>query len=102
MNLTKEQKELFDALHDAKVQDYGVFSKPEYGRLFSSLIDKYPDTAHFVYELLQNAEDANATHVSIILKDDKRFFKQDGTRQFDVTPVFFIPLYFKYYFNIDQ
>lgn len=24
---------------------------------------KYPESAHFVYELLQNTEDANATHV---------------------------------------
>lgn len=87
MNLTKEQKELFDALHEDKVQDYKVFSKRDYGRLFSSLIDKYPESAHFVYELLQNAEDANATHVSIILKDDKLIFKHDGTKHFDVTPL---------------
>lgn len=87
MNLTKEQKELFDALHEDKVQDYKVFSKRDYGRLFSSLIDKYPESAHFVYELLQNAEDANATHVSIILKDDKLIFKHNGTKHFDVTPL---------------
>ncbi len=87
MNLSKKQKELFDALHEDKVQDYKVFSKRDYGRLFSSLIDKYPESAHFVYELLQNAEDANATHVSIILKDDKLIFKHDGTKHFDVTPL---------------
>jgi hypothetical protein len=44
--LTQEQKALFDALHEDKVQDYKVFSKRDYGRLFSSLIDKYPETAH--------------------------------------------------------
>lgn len=87
MNLTKKQKELFDALHEDKVQDYKVFSKRDYGRLFSSLIDKYPESAHFVYELLQNAEDANATHVSIILKKDRLIFKHDGTKHFDVTPL---------------
>ena len=87
MNLTKKQKELFDALHEDKVQDYKVFSKRDYGRLFSSLIDKYPESAHFVYELLQNAEDANATHVSIILQNDRLIFKHDGTKHFDVTPL---------------
>ena len=79
MKLTPEQRKLFDALHEDKVQDYKVFSKRDYGRLFSSLIDKYPESAHFVYELLQNAEDANATQVSIILKNDRLiylFFKK--------------------------
>lgn len=86
-NLTPEQKSLFDALHEDKVQDYKVFSKRDYGRLFSSLIDKYPESAHFVYELLQNAEDANATQVNIILKKDQLIFKHNGTKHFDVTPL---------------
>jgi hypothetical protein len=30
--------------------------------------DFYPDRAHFVYELLQNAEDAGATQVTFTLK----------------------------------
>ncbi len=85
--LTPEQKSLFDALHEDKVQDYKVFSKRDYGRLFSSLIDKYPESAHFVYELLQNAEDANATKVNIVLKQDRLIFKHNGTKHFDVTPL---------------
>ena len=85
--LTQEQKALFDALHEDKVQDYKVFSKRDYGRLFSSLIDKYPETAHFVYELLQNAEDANASYVSILLKTDCLIFKHNGSKHFDVTPI---------------
>ena len=32
------------------------------------LTDLYPDTAHFVYELLQNAEDTKATEVEFILR----------------------------------
>ena len=87
MTLTPEQRKLFDALHEDKVQDYKVFSKRDYGRLFSSLIDKYPESAHFVYELLQNAEDANATQVSIILKNDRLIFVHNGTKHFDVTPL---------------
>lgn len=85
--LTPKQRALFDALHEDKVQDYKVFSKRDYGRLFSSLIDKYPESAHFVYELLQNAEDANATQVNIILKQDRLIFKHNGTKHFDVTPL---------------
>jgi hypothetical protein len=35
------------------------------------LADIYPDKAHFIYELLQNAEDAQATEISFILSNDK-------------------------------
>ena len=85
--ITKEQKEIFDALHDSRVEDYKVFSKKDYGGLFRSVVDKYPDSAHFVYELLQNADDANATEVYIILKQDRLIFKHNGTKHFDVTPL---------------
>lgn len=36
--------------------------------VWAALIDKYSDSAHFIYELLQNADDANATKVEIFLK----------------------------------
>lgn len=37
--------------------------------IHSLLSDLYPDSAHYVYELLQNAEDMNATLVKFKLKD---------------------------------
>ena len=40
--------------------------------------DFYPDLAHFVYELLQNAEDAGATEVSFILLPDRVICEHDG------------------------
>ncbi len=40
--------------------------------------DFYPDRAHFVYELLQNAEDAGATEVSFILMPDRLVCEHDG------------------------
>lgn len=43
----------------------------------------YPDNAHFVYELLQNAEDTNATQVSFILKNNGLAFIHNGTRKFE-------------------
>src|SRR5262245_59971874 len=36
-----------------------------------TLSDLYPDEAHFIYELLQNAEDAQATKVEFELFPDK-------------------------------
>ena len=40
--------------------------------------DFYPDRAHFVYELLQNAEDAGATEVSFTLMPDRIICDHDG------------------------
>lgn len=52
--------------------------------------DFYPDKAHFVYELLQNAEDAGATQVTFTLKQDRFICEHDGSRAFteaDVTAI---------------
>ena len=48
-----------------------------------SLLTKlYPDTAHFIYELLQNAEDARASEVRFILEETDLTFEHDGARLF--------------------
>jgi hypothetical protein len=44
--------------------------------------DFYPDQAHFVFELLQNAEDAGATEAEFILLRDGCIFEHNGTRKF--------------------
>jgi hypothetical protein len=45
--------------------------------------DFYPDKAHFIYELLQNAEDAGAEHVEITLDKKECHFRHNGSRKFD-------------------
>lgn len=49
--------------------------------------DFYPDQAHFVFELLQNAEDVRATHVRFLLSPDGCVFEHNGTRTFDIDDV---------------
>jgi len=44
--------------------------------------DFYPDQAHFVFELLQNAEDAGATEAVFILHKNACVFEHNGTRAF--------------------
>lgn len=44
--------------------------------------DFYPDQAHFVFELLQNAEDAQATEVSFSLSKEGCGFEHNGKRLF--------------------
>jgi hypothetical protein len=51
------------------------------------LTNLYPDNAHFVYELLQNAEDAHASFVKFTLSKDKLRFDHNGQRQFEIRDV---------------
>ena len=47
-------------------------------RALEKLIQLYTDKSHFVYELLQNAEDANATTIKFIQKDNQLEVLHDG------------------------
>jgi len=51
------------------------------------LTDLYPDNAHFIFELLQNAEDARAQEVRFILHEDRVEFEHDGDRLFSIANV---------------
>lgn len=84
-NLSEKQKALFDALHTSRTEDMKTFNKKSYRGVWSSIIDKYPETAHFIYELLQNADDAEAEDVEIILKPNEMLFKHNGKKHFDIT-----------------
>jgi len=56
-------------------------NKHEYGhgtKHIEILAKLYRDTTHFIYELLQNAEDAEATSVSFRLEDDRLEVSHDG------------------------
>lgn len=51
------------------------------------LTDLYPDSAHFVFELLQNAEDAKATVAIFRLLDSSLEFEHNGSRLFSIDDV---------------
>jgi hypothetical protein len=55
--------------------------------LKSLLSELYPDNAHFIYELLQNAEDARARTVEFILSADSLTVKHDGERAFSIADI---------------
>lgn len=77
------------------LQDFEVIRKDRMGVVNSSvypglktLVSQiYPDEAHFIYELLQNAEDAQATEVEFFIRKSKLIFAHNGTRQFDADDV---------------
>ena len=51
------------------------------------LSELYPDNAHFIYEILQNAEDARATTVDFCLQSDRLEVTHDGARQFSLEDI---------------
>ena len=82
-----EKEILFDKLHNARKDAFKVFNDRDFRGVWQSVIDKYPDTAHFIYELLQNADDALASEVTILLDHTSLIFKHNGSVQFSVTDV---------------
>lgn len=71
-NIAAQRQKLLDGI-DANEGDINL-------RIFE---DFYPDEAHFIYELLQNAEDAGATEVAFELTPHACFFEHNGSRHFN-------------------
>ncbi|MBM7660397.1 hypothetical protein JOC85_001164 [Bacillus mesophilus] len=72
--LSKHRERLADALDD-----------PALRGVKTSIVEKYSDQAHFIYELLQNADDAKATSARFLLHKDKLVFVHNGTRRFSIS-----------------
>lgn len=84
--MTSQERVWFDKLSDEHANDARTFAKPEYRGIWNSVIDKYSDNAHFVYELLQNADDAGATEASFTLSYGVGiFFEHNGTKHFTIS-----------------
>ncbi len=58
-----------------------------YEGITNLLTELYPDNAHFIYELLQNAEDTQADTVHFALSDTGIQFKHNGKRLFNLKDV---------------
>jgi len=83
MNL--EEHEYFKKLTIDREENAKIIKKPSMSGVKKSVVDKYSDQAHFIYELLQNADDALATQTEFVLKDDGLLFKHNGKILFSVT-----------------
>lgn len=86
-NTSKTDIALFEALHKERELDARTFNKPDYKGIWSGVVDKYKEKAHFVYELLQNADDAKASEAIFQLKRDEVVFRHNGSVHFTITPV---------------
>ena len=75
----------FDALYKDRLENDKLLNKPSMRGVKDSVVEKYSDQAHFIYELIQNADDAGATKARFILKKDRLIFIHNGTRYFTIT-----------------
>jgi len=51
------------------------------------LVGLYKEDTHFLYELLQNADDVSASEIEIILSQDEFILWHNGTKDFDLRDV---------------
>ena len=78
-------RDYFEALVKDRTDSAETLEKPSMRGVKSSVVDKYSDQAHFVYELLQNADDTGATYARFKLYHDRLVFVHNGTRRFSVS-----------------
>ena len=67
--------DIYQSIREANIIDYGQKFDKWAPRI---LVDQYSDRAHFLYELLQNSEDAEAKRVTITLFHDRLVLEHDG------------------------
>ncbi len=83
--MTEQVKQWFDALRHDRSESADTLEKPSMRGVQRSVVDKYSDQAHFIYELLQNADDVKATTATFRLEKSGLYFTHDGSVRFTVS-----------------
>lgn len=79
--MNSEEKQEFRKLQESSK---GLIQSRQFPGLKTLLSQFYPDKNHFIYELLQNAEDAGASSVRFEVLPDKLIFAHNGTEPFSI------------------
>ncbi len=83
--MTPQEMVWFNALVKDREENARILAKDSMAGYRQSPIDKYSDRAHFVYELLQNADDVKASRCKFSLSHDRLLFMHDGSIHFKVS-----------------
>lgn len=80
------EKKYFEEISNiAKCAMNASYRMPQFRGMFEIIQNLYKDKAHFVYELLQNADDQGATNSKFILRRDGLIFIHDAPKQFSIS-----------------
>ena len=85
MRMTEREKLWFNELVKDREENARILAKDSMKGYRQSPIDKYSDRAHFVYEFLQNADDAKASRCAFSLSHDGLVFAHNGSILFKVS-----------------
>lgn len=83
--MDKQQAIYFEALTADAMESAKALESFRLRGVKNSVVEKYSDQAHFIYELLQNADDAKATSARFELFRDRLVFAHNGIRRFSVS-----------------
>ena len=75
----------FDKLQKKRKKLALQLKDPAAAGFWNLLVDKYSDQAHFLYELLQNSDDANANNIRIFLFEDHLEYLHNGNISFTIS-----------------
>ena len=67
-----------EIIEQIRKNNEGFVQNPNFKGVRKIIVDNYSDSAHFIYELLQNADDAKATRITFDLRSDKLIIKHNG------------------------
>lgn len=84
--MTDQEKVWFDEIAQNRQDAWNlVLSRRAFRNIMRGVVEKYAGMGHFVYELLQNADDVNATEAKFELLNDRLVFRHNGNIHFTVT-----------------
>lgn len=83
--MNEQESKYFQQLYEKRKRWTETLLDYEARGVWASVIERYTDPVHFIYELLQNADDANATKVEIRLDKNGFLFKHNGTIHFTIS-----------------
>jgi hypothetical protein len=80
-----KKNDLFRKLRERRKHLSSQLKNPAAAGFWNMVVDKYSDQAHFIYELIQNADDAGATKAAFILQQNGLIFIHNGIIPFSIT-----------------
>lgn len=83
--MTRQEELFFQKLTQIRTQGADLLGQRFLRGMWDGIVKKYSDQAHFIYELLQNADDAGADSARFILERNQLIFAHNGGRCFSIS-----------------